>query len=377
MPWKKLLLIVLALTLLGVAMIVFRGREETTPSLGKPSGAQGSEVPVQVATATRGDVDLSLKLVGRAEAFSTVTLRSRVSGQLQTLAFKPGAQMKKGDLLIQIDPSLLKAQLDQARGAVARDQAQLQKAEADQKRYSEILAKGFVSKADYDTYQANLAIARATLQSDLAAQETAQTQLDYARIVAPFDGVIGSPLVWPGAQVTADTTDLVVLNQIEPIRIAFSIPEESLASVRVAQARGDLPVQAAIPGDKGPPLDGVLEFIDNAVDATTGTIVVKARFANADRRLTPGQFVQVTLPTTRIANAVTIPVEALQSSAKGSFVFVLGHDGKVQQRYVTPGPTAGPRLVIDKGLESGEQVVTEGQMLLVDGAHARVKAPTP
>lgn len=373
MPWKKSLLIVLSLALLGIAMIVFRGRHEATPSLGKAGDAQGGEVPVQVAAATRGDVDLSLKLVGRAEAWYTVTLRSRVSGQLQTLAFKPGAQVKKGDLLIQIDPSLLKAQLDQARGAVARDQAQLQKAQADQRRYSEMLTKGFVSKADYDTYQANLAIAKASLQSDLAAQETAQTQLDYARISAPFDGVIGSPLVWPGAQVTADNTDLVVLNQIEPVRVAFSIPEESLASVRAAQARGDVPVQVTVPGDKGEAPKGVLEFIDNAVDATTGTIVVKGRFDNTDHRLTPGQFVQVTLPTTRIANAVTVPVEALQSSAKGSFVFVLGHDGKVQQRFVTPGPVAGPRLVIDKGLEAGEQVVTEGQMLLVDGARARVK----
>jgi len=372
MPWKKLLLIVLALALLGVAMIVFRGRHEATPSLGKGGGAQG-EVPVQVATATRGDVDLSLKLVGRAEAFSTVTLRARVSGQLQTLAFKPGAQVKKGELLIQIDPSLLKAQLDQTRGTVARDQAQLIKAQADQQRYSDMLAKGFVSKADYDTYQANLGIAKATLQSDQAAQETAQTQLDYARIVAPFDGVIGSPLVWPGAQITADSTDIVVLNQIEPIRIAFSIPEESLAALRSAQTRGEVTVQAAIPGDKGQPLAGALEFIDNAVDATTGTIVVKGRFDNADHRLTSGQFVQVTLPTTRIANAVSVPVEALQSSAKGSFVFVLGKDGKVQQRYVTPGPTAGARLVIDKGVEAGEQVVTEGQMLLVDGARAHVK----
>lgn len=374
MSWKKLFLIVLALALLGVAMLVFRGRHEATPSLGQSAAAQGGEVPVQVAAATRGDVDLSLKLVGRAEAFSTVTLRSRVSGQLQTLAFKPGAQVHKGDLLIQIDPSLLKAQLDQARGAVARDQAQLVKAQADQQRYTEMLAKGFVSKADYDTYQANLGIAKAALQSDQAAQETAQTQLDYARITAPFDGVIGSPLVWPGAQVSADSTDLVVLNQIEPIRIAFSIPEESLAALRAAQARGQVTVQATIPGDQGQPLSGALEFIDNAVDATTGTIVVKARFENTDHRLTSGQFVQVTLPTTRIPNAVSVPVEALQSSAKGSFVFVLGKDGKVQQRYVTPGPSAGARLVIDKGLEPGEQVVTEGQMLLVDGAHARVKS---
>ncbi|GAA0694102.1 efflux RND transporter periplasmic adaptor subunit [Dyella marensis] len=374
MPWKKLLLIVLAVALLGVAMLVFRGRQETTPALGKGGGAQAGEVPVQVATATHGDVDLSLKLVGRAEAFSTVTLRSRVSGQLQTLAFKPGAQVKRGELLIQIDPSLLKAQLDQARGTVAKDQAQWVKAQADQQRYTDMLAKGFVSKADYDTYQANLGVAKATLQSDLALQETAQTQLDYARIVAPFDGVIGSPLVWPGAQITADSTDIVVLNQIEPMRIAFSIPEESLAALRAAQARGQVAVQAAIPGDKGQPLAGTLEFIDNAVDATTGTIVVKGRFENTDHRLTAGQFVQVTLPTTRIANAVSVPVEALQSSAKGSFVFVLGHDGKVQQRYITPGPTAGQRLVVDKGLDAGEQVVTEGQMLLVDGARAKVKA---
>ncbi|WP_266170688.1 efflux RND transporter periplasmic adaptor subunit [Dyella subtropica] len=373
MPWKKLLLIVLLLAVLAVAMLAFRGHGTASSGDKAAASTASAEVPVQVATAMRGDVDLSLKLVGRAEAWSTVTLRSRVSGQLQVLAFTPGAQVKKGALLVQIDPSLLKAQLDQTRGAVARDQAQLLKAQADQQRYSDMLAKGFVSKADYDTYQANLAVAKAVLQSDLAAQETAQTQLDYSRIVAPFDGVAGAPLVWPGAQITADSTDILVLNQIEPIRIAFNIPEDSLAAVRAAQARGDVPVQAVIPGDKGAPLSGTLEFIDNAVDVTTGTIVLKGRFDNADHRLTPGQFVQLTLPTTRIANAVNVPVEALQSSSKGSFVFVLGHDGKVQQRYVTPGPTSGGRLVVDKGLEAGEQVVTEGQMLLIDGSRARVK----
>lgn len=372
MSWKKLLLIVLVLALLAAAMLIFRGSHDAA-SLPKAASSASAEVPVQVATATRGDVDLSLKLVGRAEAWSTVTLRSRVSGQLESLGFTPGAEVKKGALLVQIDTRLLKAQLDQARGTVARDQAQLLKAQADQQRYSDMLTKGFVSKADYDTYQANLGVAKATLQSDIAAQEMTQAQLEYARIVAPFDGVTGSPLVWPGAQVTADSTDLLVLNQIHPIRVAFNIPEDSLAAVRASQARGDVPVTAAIPGDKGKPLGGALEFIDNAVDATTGTIVLKGRFDNADARLTPGQFVQVILPTARIANAVSVPVEALQSSSKGSFVFVLGHDGKVQQRYITPGPTAAGRAVIDKGLEAGEQVVTEGQMLLVDGSRARVK----
>lgn len=373
MPWKKLVLIIVLLAILGTAMLVFRGGKDSSSPSAKAAPA-GQEVPVHVATATRSDVDLSLRLIARAEAWSTVSIRARVSGQLQKLAFTPGAKVKEGDLLIQIDPSLLKAQLDQARGVVAKDQAQLVKAEADQQRYTDLLAKGYVSRADYDTYQANLGIARATLKADQAAQELAQTQLDYARIVAPFDGVLGAPLVWPGAQVTADTTDIVVLNQIQPVRVAFNIPEDSLAAVRASQAQGDVPVTAAIPGDKGKPMDGKLEFIDNAVDATTGTIVLKARFENTDDRLTPGQFVQLTLPTTRIANAISVPVEALQSSAKGSFVFVLGKDGKVQQRFVTTGPTSGTRQVIDKGLDAGEQVVTEGQMLLVDGARARVKS---
>lgn len=372
MPWKKTVLIIVLLAILGTAMLVFRGGKESAQPRDKAAAA-GQEVPVQIATATRGEIDLNLKLVARAEAWSTVSVRARVSGQLQSLAFTPGSHVKQGDLLIQVDPSLLKAQLDQARGTVAKDQAQLVKAEADQQRYTDLLAKGYVSRADYDTYQANLGIARATLKSDQAAMELAQTQLGYARIVAPFDGVMGAPLMWPGAQLTADTTDIVVINQIQPIRVAFNIPEESLAAVRAAQQRGDVPVTASIPGDQGKPLAGALEFIDNAVDATTGTIVLKARFDNTDDRLTPGQFVQLTLPTARISNAVSVPVEALQSSAKGSFLFVYGKDGKVEQRFITPGPTAGKRLVVEKGLEAGEQVVTEGQMLLVNGSRARVK----
>src|SRR5690242_2446131 len=234
-----------------------------------------------------------------------------------------------------------------------------------------MLAKGYVSKADYDTYQANLAVAQATLQGDRAAQELAQAHLDYARIVAPFDGVTGAPLVWPGAQVSAQTTDIVVLNQVQPIRVAFSLPEASLAAVRAALQRGPVPVHATVPG-QSTPLAGTLQFVDNAVDDTTGTILLKARFDNPDLRLTPGQFVQVILPTTRIRNAVSVPVVALQSSTRGSFVFVVGADRAVTQRYVTPGPAAGGRQVIAKGLKAGERVVTEGQMLLVEGTKVRV-----
>jgi len=368
MSWKKIVLVVAVLLAIALAMHFGRSAGDSSKATKAPAA-----VPVEVASASQGDVELSLKLVGRVEAWSTVSLRARVSGQLESLSFTPGALVRKGSVLAQIDPRLLQAQLDQARGSVARDQALLQKAQADQRRYADMLAKGFVSKADYDLYQANLAVARATLQSDQAAQELAQTQLDYARIVAPFDGIAGAPLVWPGAQISADSTDIVVLNQVEPVRVAFNIPEDSLPAVRAALANGAIAVQVTISGDKGAPLAGTLDFIDNAVDATTGTIVLKARFDNAGHRLTPGQFVQVSLPTTRLANVVSVPVHALQSSSSGNFVFVLGADGKVQQRYVTPGPTSAGRTVIDKGLKAGEQVVTEGQMLLVDGSAAVVK----
>jgi len=364
-----LLLLVLALVALAAYLLSHRGKQASSAA---GAAAAGASVPVQVTAATRGDLDLVLTLVGRVEAWSTVTLRARVSGQLQSLGFTPGAHVRKGDVLAQIDPRLLQAQFDQARGVVARDRAQLQKAQADQQRYTDLLAKGFVSKADFDTYKANLAVARAALQSDLAAQELAQTQLDYARIVAPFDGVVGAPLVWPGAQVTADTTDLFVLNQDDPVRVAFAIPQDSLPAVRTALARGAVTVQATVAGDHGRPLRGTLEFIDNAVDASTSTITLKAHFDNAARRLTPGQYVQVSLPTTHLAGVVTVPVPALQSSSKGSFVFVLGADGTVQQRYVETGPTQGDRQVIGQGVAPGEQVVVEGQLLLADGAKAHV-----
>jgi multidrug efflux system membrane fusion protein len=370
-PGKKFLLIAALVAAGALAAAIWRhdagGRDGP-----KPGDKAAAGVPVTTAIATRGEIDLSLKVIGRAEAYSTVNVRSRVNGQLDVLAFTPGTHVKKGDLLARVDPRPLKAAFDEAQGNVSRDQAQLVKAEADLARYENMLGKGFVSRADYDLYKANLGVARAALESDRAAARAAQTQLDFTTISAPFDGVTGAPLAYPGATLTADTTDIVVLNEVDPIRVAFSIPEDSLAAVRTSLRNGVLPVQATIPGDKGAPLQGELEFIDNAVDATTGTIILKGRFHNADGRLTPGQFADVVLPTTRLTDAVSVPVIALQSSTSGSFVFVVKPDKTVEQRSVTTGATAADRAVIDKGLDGGEQVVTEGQMLLVDGARVRI-----
>ncbi|OOG42455.1 efflux RND transporter periplasmic adaptor subunit [Rhodanobacter sp. C05] len=370
MSLKKLLLIIVVLSVAALLAFWYGHHHES----GVRKSAAPTAVPVKVAMATQGDVDISLRQIGSVEAYSTVTVSSQVDGQIQSLAFVPGAHVRKGDLLARIDPRPLQAQLDQAIGNVARDEANLVKAKADLGRYAPLLARGYVAQTDIDTYKANLGVAQAALQSDRAAQELAQTQLDYTRIVAPFDGVLGAPLVYPGAVLTANNTGIVVLNQIEPIRVTFALPQDSLPAVRQAQARGAVSVQAQLDGAGSKPISGTLEFINNAVDITTSTITLKARFDNKNDQLTPGQFVNVTLPTTRIANAISVPVLALQNSSAGTFVFVYKPDGTIEQRTVTASTTTVDRVVIDKGLAAGEQVVIEGQMLLVDGSHARISA---
>jgi len=369
MPWKKLALTIVALAAIAYTIHYFH---DDGQAASKAAPAADPAAPVKSVLATRGDLDVSLKVVARTEAWSTVTVRARSSGQLESLAFAPGSKVKKGELLAQLDPLPFKAQLDQTRGNAASARAQFAKAQADFQRYSQVLAKGFVSRADFDTYQANVEVARASVQTTQAAQELAQLQLGYTRITAPFDGVTGLPLVWPGAQVTANTTDIVVLNEIQPIRISFSIPEASLAAVRAAQTRGPVLVQARLPGEGDTLLQGALEFIDNTVDVNTSTIVLKGRFENTDGRLTPGQFMQVSLPTARLHNAVSIPGEALQSSDKGNFVFVISTDNKAHQRFVSIGQSAAGRIVIEQGLQAGERVVTDGQLLLSDGSDVRI-----
>lgn len=338
----------------------------------KPAAA--ATVPVKVAVAQRGDLDLSIKVNGYVEAYSTVTVQSRVSGQLQSLGFVPGAPVPAGTVVARIDPSLLAAQLDAARGNLAKDQAQLANARQVLRRYTPMLAKGYVSKTDYDGYVANEGVYTAAVKADQAAVEMAQTQLGYAQIRAPVDSIAGAPLVYPGAQVMANGTNLVVLNQVRPIHVRFAVPESALAGIRAALARGPVAVRVQVPGAGGAPLAAKLDFVDNAVDTGTGTIQLKASYPNTDDRLTPGQFVQVTLPTAHLHDVVTVPATALQNSPQGSFVFVVDAAGQARQRMVTAGTGSAGRIVIDKGLAGGERVVTDGQLLLVDGSHVQVVA---
>lgn len=368
MSRKKLVLLVAVLAAAAVAIPLFRGSERASAK----SPVAPATVPVKVASAHRGDLDLTLKVIGRAEAYSTVNVQARVSGQLQALLFKPGGHVRQGETILRIDPSLLQAQLDQALGNLAKDQAQLDNARTILKRYQPLLGKGYVAQSDYDTYKANEGIYAASVKADQAAAELARTQLSYAQIQAPFDSIAGAPLIYPGAQVSANDTSIVVLNQIRPIHITFSIPETGLAGIKATMGRGSVPVTASIPGTQAAPVQAQLDFINNAVDPTTSTIQLKARYHNDDDGLTPGQFVEVTLPTTRLTDVVTVPLVALQNSPLGSFVFVANSDGTVQQRMVTAGATSGSQIVIEKGLTGSERVVTDGQLLLVDGAHVRI-----
>jgi len=365
---KKLVLLVAVLIAAVVAVQWFRGGGRSSAKTPAPQAT----VPVKVTNARHGDLDLTLKVIGRAEAYSTVTVQARVSGQLQQLLFTPGGHVREGQTIIRIDPSLLQAQLDQSLGNLAKDEAQLQNAQTVIKRYQPLLGKGYVAQSDYDTYKANEGVYAASVKADKAAVELARTQLSYAEIKAPFESIAGAPLIYPGAQVTENSTSIVVLNQIRPIHVTFSIPETGLAGIKASMVRGSVPVTISIPGTKQPPMQAELDFINNAVDPATSTIQLKARYGNDADQLTPGQFVEVVLPTTRLTNVVTVPVVALQNSPLGSFVFVLNEDNTVTQRMVTAGPSSGNQIVIEKGLTGSERVVIDGQLLLVDGAHVRI-----
>ena len=364
----------------GIAIVVvagvfvMRGHGDKPAAGDKRRGAGADHaVPVKVAEARQGDLDVKLDVIGRAEAFSTVNVRSRVNGQLRTLEFKPGDRVKSGQVIARLDASLLEAQVKQAEGVKARDEALLAKAQADLARFGDVAEKGYISKAEFDQYKAAAATSAATVKSDLASVELAKTQLSYATIHAPFDGVAGAPLVFPGAQVNADATDIVVINQVQPINVRFAISEAYLDAIKRGVAAGGVAVSAKIPGaDEDATVKGALDFIDNAVDPQTGTIVAKARFENVDGRLTPNQFVNVAVPTQRLAHAVTVPLAALQSSPDGPFVFVVKADASVEQRTVVTGPAVDQRQVIAQGLAAGEKVVTEGQLLLVAGAKVKI-----
>lgn len=327
-------------------------------------------IPVLMAKAQTRDVAVTLELTGRAEAFESVNLKARVDGQILAVPFSEGRHVSQGEVLVRLDPADFEARLRQAEANLARDQAQYVKAQADVERALSLKAKGFLSDAGVDTARAAAVGAEATVKADRAALDLARLQLDYATVRAPFDGIVGARLVFPGTAVKANDTTLAVVNRVHPILISFSVPEKYLPKLR-ATARGKQEaIKVSVPGDKTV-MAGTLRFVDNAVDATTGTIQLKAQLANQGERLSPGQFVDVSLAVETLTGATTVPAEAIQQGPDGSFVYVVRDDQSVELRKLTLAATQHGLAAVRDGLKPGETVVTDGQLRLVPGARVR------
>jgi len=324
-------------------------------------------VPVSVAVVTQQDVPVRLQAIGNVEAFSTVALKARVDGQIVEVNFREGQEVRQGSVLFKIDPRPFEAALRQAEANFLKDTAQKDQARSQERRYQELLQKNFVSKEAYAQIRTNAETAEAVAQASRAALDNAKLNLEYCTIRSPIDGYTGKVQIQKGNLVKAnDVTPLVVLNQVHPIYVSFAVPEQRLAAIRGYMARGPVTVSAASSASEKPAA-GVLVFIDNAVDQTTGTIKLRASFQNKDNSLWPGQFVNVSVRLYEQKNAILVPAQAVQNGPEGQYVFVVKPDMTTEVRKVTVDRADGDNVVIAKGLQGGEQVVTRGQLRLAPG----------
>lgn len=365
-PQLLLALIVAALTLLvACSKVAVSGKTVQANT--------GAAVPVTVATVILTTVPVELTVIGTVEAYSTVMIKSQIEGAIDRVYFKEGQDVHRGDLLFTIDPRSYEGALKQAEATLARDVAQEKNANAQANRYSKLLDAGIVSKDQHDQFSTNDDALSATVNADRALVENAKVQLERSSIRSPLDGRAGSLLVHQGNIIKPDDATLVTINQITPIYVDFFVPESSLSEIKEYQARGPLKVRAEIPDSHRPTAQGNLSFIDNVVDSTTGTIRLKADFPNADKRLWPGQFVNVVLRLTTRSGAIVAPSQAVQTGQDGQFVFVVKADRTAESRPVTVDWNAGGQAIIQKGLQPGEVVVIDGQLGLTPGSQVQLK----
>jgi multidrug efflux system membrane fusion protein len=343
---------------------------------GDAAAQRGRRPPVAVTagTAETRDVPVDVGAVGSVEAWNTVDMTAQVGGVIQEVRFTEGQDVKEGDVLFVIDPRPYRAALDQALANLARDSATAATAKANAERYAGLVQKDYVTQQQADDMASAAAAARATVRADSASVENARLNLDYCTLRAPLSGRTGSLLVHAGNLVKANGDQpLVVINQITPVRVAFSVPERELPRIRAKGAAADLPVMVTLP-DSSVTVTGTLSFVDNTVDETTGTVLLKATVPNRDRALWPGQFVDVSLRLGTEPHAVVVPSSAVQSGQQGSFVYIIKPDRTVEMRPVTAGSQVDGFTVVKTGVKSGEEVVTDGQLRLVPGASVSIKS---
>ena len=372
-PW------LLALALAAVVVFVLLRQQEEAPQPPGRFGADGRPTPVVAAKVERRDVDIYLDALGTVTPRNTVVVKSRVDGELMKLFFREGEMVKAGDLLAQIDPRSFEAQLAEAQGALARDQALLDNALVDLDRYQTLLSQDSIAKQQVDTQAALVNQYRGAIAVDRAQIETAKLQMDYSRITAPITGRVGLREVDPGNIISSsDANGIVTITQMQPITVLFSIPEINLPAVlERMQRKAPVPVDAYNRNETRKLASGTLLTADNQIDTTTGTIRLRAEFKNEAGTLFPNQFVNIRMLVEVERDAVTIPLPALQRGRNGDYVYVVENGQTVALRNVQPGHVSGETVVIERGLEPGETVVIDGADKLRDGAKVKPSFGSP
>jgi multidrug efflux system membrane fusion protein len=370
--WKITLI---AIAVIVLAVLGWRLLHRSAPAR-EAAGNDTAPVPVTVVPVTQKDVPVYLVAQGTVQALNTVTVRPQVAGQLLKIDYREGQEVEKGQVLAEIDPRTYQAQYDQAVAKRKQDQALLATARSNLARSEELIKKNYISRQDLVTQQNTVSQYQASVAADAASVRDAKVQLDYTRITAPISGLAGIRQVDPG-NVVATTDALVVLTELHPINVMFTLPAQNLGSVRAAQAGAPLPV-AALDSEGGSVMadDGVLKVISNQIDVTTGTFQLKSEFPNADGKLWPGQFVNVRMQLRTVKNGLVVPTQAVQRGPDGEYVYMLAADRTVRMQAVTSGGQADDtHVLIEHGLKVGDRVVTEGQFRLKPGSKVQALAP--
>lgn len=369
---RALVAFVLLAVIAGSVAIAFHYASGSRAAVNKAPPA----VPVSIARVVMKDVPVRVHAIGNVEPLTTVAIKARVDGQIDAVRFKEGDEVHAGAVLFELDRRPFEAQLAQAKANLLKDNALLDHAREQEKRNKDLLAQKFISPDAYAQFSTNVETAAATVAADEAAVRSVQLSLDYCTIRAPLTGYAGKVMIQQGNLVKAnDTLSLVVINQVVPINVSFSVPESILSDVRRYQADGELKVGAETP-NSGNPVPGKLSFVDNTTDITTGTIKLKAEFPNADKALWPGQFVNVVLTLTMQKNAIVAPTTAVQNGPNGQYVFIVAPNQTVALRDVKIARAEGDETVIASGLAPGDTVVTAGQLRLAPGTRVTIGAPS-
>ena len=340
----------------------------------KKQAAVPTRVPVTIADVVQKTVPVQVRVIGNVEPYTTVGVKPQITGEIVGVHFSEGQDVKKGQLLFTFDPRPFEADLLRAQANLAQDEAKAKNAEIEAHRYTKLVEAGVVAKEQAEQIQTNHEAMVATVKADRAQVEYARVQLIYTKIYSPIDGRTGSLMLHLGNVVKANPDNpMITINQVNPIYVTFSVPQQVLPEIKQQMAKGKLRVTAIIQGQEDRPETGTLTFVDNNVDLNTGTIKLKGTFENSTRRLWPGQYVNVALTLSEEPNAIVVPTQAIVTGQEGPFVFVVKPDLTAESRPVKVERNVDNQAVIESGLSAGEKVVTDGQIRLVPGSKVEIK----